>query len=179
MRAALCLPNRTFTVLYYCCVPSYRGHCQGLRRLFETSPRRADPSPRSSCSLIDCITAMVLFTMTASIVDCLDQLGDGVSELQRDEEPSLASRAVGKPISHSQVLRLWKRLQSSKEPVALESLLFGVQIYTPPPPPKPEQVRCNIEVCVDMLSNSECSRPSTKPSWRGYGAKKTSEPTSE
>lgn len=90
---------------------------------------------------------MVLFAMTTSIVDCLDQLGDDVSELQRDEEPSLASRAVGKPISHSQVLRLWKRLQTSKEPVALESLLFGVQIYTPPPPRKPEQVRLAKGLC--------------------------------
>ncbi|RDA88577.1 hypothetical protein CP532_5836 [Ophiocordyceps camponoti-leonardi (nom. inval.)] len=43
--------------------------------------------------------------------------------------------AVGKPISHGQVVDLWTRLRPS---CSLEKLLQGSRVYVEPPPPKPE-----------------------------------------
>ncbi|EFX05226.1 hypothetical protein CMQ_3295 [Grosmannia clavigera kw1407] len=63
-------------------------------------------------------------------------------------EPSLDAPAVGKPISHGQVVDLWeilKRNESTDEatdaaaaPTTLEALLVGAKVYVPPPSPKPE-----------------------------------------
>ncbi|PNY25845.1 Uncharacterized protein TCAP_04224 [Tolypocladium capitatum] len=93
--------------------------------------------------------------MTPSIVDGLDKLrglrttdeppdacDDGEARTADDSEPSLAEPAVGKPISHGQVVDLWKRLRTpSQHPShSLEKLLQGSQVYVPPPAPKAEQV---------------------------------------
>lgn len=87
--------------------------------------------------------------MTPSIVDGLNTLGAQATQLQQDTEPTLANCAVGNPISHAQVLRLWKQLQSStKSTATLESLLVGAKVYTPPPPPKAEKVCPNHLVVV-------------------------------
>ncbi|KAG6052148.1 hypothetical protein E4U39_003771 [Claviceps sp. Clav50 group G5] len=59
--------------------------------------------------------------------------------LQEVNEPSLKDPAVGKPISHGQVLDLWKSLNDDHQTrPSLELLLRGSQVYSPPPPPKSE-----------------------------------------
>lgn len=97
---------------------------------------------------------MVLLTMTPSIVEGLKSLPDrpdeeptkDVPETQAETtqaEPSLAEPAVGKPISHGQIVDLWKSLRASGQSstFSLEHLLHGAHVYIPPPPPKPEPVR--------------------------------------
>ncbi|KAK2008228.1 hypothetical protein LZ32DRAFT_28295 [Colletotrichum eremochloae] len=55
------------------------------------------------------------------------------------EEPTIHRPAVGDPITHRQVLRLWKDLKSEGiHGFSLEGLLRGATVYIPPPPPKPE-----------------------------------------
>lgn len=94
---------------------------------------------------------MVLLTMTPSIVDALKLLG----EQRKDDEPgddgsqnqpetdSSTEPAVGNPISHSEIISLYKKLDASETSppkYSLEQLLQGSRIYIPPPPPKPEPV---------------------------------------
>ncbi|KAL2134347.1 hypothetical protein VTI74DRAFT_402 [Chaetomium olivicolor] len=85
---------------------------------------------------------MVLLTMTPSIVEGLQKLDDAAQKprvLQVGDEPSLADPAVGKPISHSQVVHLWRSLgNGGRAGYTLEMLLKGSKVYVPPPPPKPE-----------------------------------------
>ena len=91
---------------------------------------------------------MVFLTMTPSIVEGLGTLGESAppasSESKPAEtptEPSLESPALGKPISHSQILDLWRELREQKKTeYTLEKLLHGASVYIPPPPPKPEPV---------------------------------------
>ncbi|EFQ34144.1 hypothetical protein CGRA01v4_09728 [Colletotrichum graminicola] len=55
------------------------------------------------------------------------------------EEPTLNPPAVGEPITHSQVLHLWRDLKSEGiDGFSLEGLLRGANVYIPPPPPQPE-----------------------------------------
>ncbi|KAM3072090.1 hypothetical protein ACMFMF_007484 [Clarireedia jacksonii] len=57
-------------------------------------------------------------------------------------EPSLADPRIGNPISHGQVLGIWRDLKShDKSCPSLETLLQGSRVYIRPPPPKPEPVR--------------------------------------
>ncbi|KAF5518009.1 hypothetical protein CGCA056_v010322 [Colletotrichum aenigma] len=111
---------------------------------------------------------MVRLTMSSSIVEGLQKLAEArpemddakVHEAKTDdaeqtpeptsasgteddtstpEEPSLDEPAVGNPITHSQVLDLWRNLkQEEVDGFSLESLLRGAKVYIPPPPPKPE-----------------------------------------
>lgn len=97
---------------------------------------------------------MVLLTMTPSIVEALKQLQDDATATEAAPravaaeagEPDLASPAVAQPVSHAQVLRLWKALPSRPDATTpagattLETLLAGARVYVPPPPPKPEPV---------------------------------------
>ncbi|OAQ71826.1 ATPase, vacuolar ER assembly factor, Vma12 [Purpureocillium lilacinum] len=90
---------------------------------------------------------MVLLTMTPSIVDGLRKVEAEQDEGRRataqskdasaaaSSEPSLEDPAVGKPISHGQIVDLWQKLRPSSN---LEQLLQGARVYIPPPPPKPE-----------------------------------------
>lgn len=97
---------------------------------------------------------MVLLTMTLSIVEGLQKLDQPRESRRSDEseaeaplenkttEPSLEDPEVGKPISHSQVVDLWKQLQAAGHSTyTLEQLLRGANVYIAPPPPKPEPVR--------------------------------------
>lgn len=60
---------------------------------------------------------------------------------QISTEPSLKTPKVGNPVSHGQVIDLWKQLKASKlSPCSLDLLLRGARVYIPPPPPKPEPV---------------------------------------
>ncbi|KAI0122784.1 endoplasmic reticulum-based factor for assembly of V-ATPase-domain-containing protein [Daldinia grandis] len=84
---------------------------------------------------------MVLLTMTSSIVEAVDQLFRvGFDDIATSKgEPSLKDPSVGKPISHEQIVDIWKRLRDeSGNTTGLERLLRGATVYVPPPPPKPE-----------------------------------------
>ncbi|KAH9904311.1 endoplasmic reticulum-based factor for assembly of V-ATPase-domain-containing protein [Xylariomycetidae sp. FL2044] len=94
---------------------------------------------------------MVLLTMTASIVEALKHL-DETSSLELSQSlqdqtgnpdaktPPLREPTIGKPISHAQVIDLWKRVKSrDSDTIRLEDLLRGSTVYMPPPPPKPQQ----------------------------------------
>jgi len=87
---------------------------------------------------------MVLLTMTAPVVEALklrqstatdDAEAPDASAATASKEPSLEEPAVGKPISHGQIVDLWKSKVSDH---SLEQLLRGSQVYIPPPPPKKE-----------------------------------------
>ncbi|KAL1884143.1 hypothetical protein VTK73DRAFT_6812 [Phialemonium thermophilum] len=91
---------------------------------------------------------MVLLTMTPSIVEGLRIRREGsvapdggaqAETIGTDEHQSLEDPAVGNPISHRQILDLWKHIRSSTvDGFSLEELLRGTSIYKPPPPPRPE-----------------------------------------
>ncbi|KUI72449.1 hypothetical protein VM1G_07529 [Cytospora mali] len=101
---------------------------------------------------------MVLLTMTPSTVGAIVKLNEIVSEEQLpktesegeveskdkdkadvQDEPSLDEPEVGKPISHGQIVHLWKQSKAHHAgSFSLETLLRGARIYVPPPPPKPE-----------------------------------------
>ena len=95
---------------------------------------------------------MVLLTMTAPVVEALklrqstatdDAEAPDASAATASKEPSLEEPAVGKPISHGQIVDLWKSKVSDH---SLEQLLRGSQVYIPPPPPKKEPVRLLLTV---------------------------------
>ncbi|KAK8095963.1 hypothetical protein PG999_013985 [Apiospora kogelbergensis] len=97
---------------------------------------------------------MVLLTMTSSIVEAVEilQEPEGAQTIRDStpqeapeqaattavsSEPSLAEATVGKPISHGQIIDLWKQLQSQgHSQYSLEGLLRGANVYIPPPPPE-------------------------------------------
>ncbi|KAI1088021.1 ATPase, vacuolar ER assembly factor, Vma12 [Rostrohypoxylon terebratum] len=92
---------------------------------------------------------MVLLTMTPSIVEaikilegCTDDIlqdNENNSNFKGDGEPSLKDPELGKPVSHGQIVDIWKRLKHEKvDATRLEELLRGATVYIPPPPPKPE-----------------------------------------
>lgn len=57
------------------------------------------------------------------------------------DDPLLQNPKLGNPISHGQIIDLWKRLKGrGTRPRTLDSLLKGSRIYHPPPKPKPEPV---------------------------------------
>ena len=93
---------------------------------------------------------MVLLTVTPSIVEAIKQLPDAIhmgssaSDQHDPTQPSLDDPTVHNPISHEQIIGIWKALKSSgasSPKFSLEKLLLGSQVYVPPPPPKPEPVR--------------------------------------
>ncbi|KAK7754385.1 hypothetical protein SLS62_003678 [Diatrype stigma] len=93
---------------------------------------------------------MVLLTMTASIVEAIEILDQktvaDVSEETMspdpDSEPPLRNAAIGNPISHGQILDIWRQLKGGEgTDVTLEKLLRGATVYIPPPPPKPEPTK--------------------------------------
>jgi|SRR3569833_64818 len=87
---------------------------------------------------------MVLLTITPSILEGLavrDELGLADAATGTDDEPTLGTPELGSPISHGQVVDLWKQLQvQGKEELSLERLLKGSKVYVPPPKPKAEPV---------------------------------------
>ncbi|EXF73862.1 hypothetical protein CFIO01_07327 [Colletotrichum fioriniae PJ7] len=67
-----------------------------------------------------------------------DTTGDTAATVKA-EEPILDDYVVGNPVTHSQILDLWKSLKMEGiEGFSLEGLLRGARVYIPPPPPKPE-----------------------------------------
>ncbi|KAM0372219.1 hypothetical protein ACHAPK_004791 [Fusarium culmorum] len=91
--------------------------------------------------------------MTSSIVEALatvqppetpdsedhDSENETQESPQPTNEPSLDDPQIGKPISHGQIVDLWKRSKAQDDAnYTLEQLLRGASVYIPPPPPKPE-----------------------------------------
>ncbi|KAI0845925.1 endoplasmic reticulum-based factor for assembly of V-ATPase-domain-containing protein [Daldinia vernicosa] len=84
---------------------------------------------------------MVLLTMTPSIVEAINQsFKPGFDDIaMSNDEPLLKDPSVGNPISHGQIIDIWKRLKDENDNTTrLEQLLRGATVYAPPPPPKPE-----------------------------------------
>jgi hypothetical protein len=111
------------------------------------------------------LASMVLLTMTTAVVEALhksppaiakddvESSSEAAQAAPSDGEPSLANPAVGNPISHGQIVDLWKRLQGDSEPApSLEMLLRGSRVYVPPPPPKPEKVRTICLVTIESFN---------------------------
>lgn len=99
---------------------------------------------------------MVLLTMSPAIAEAIQRIqnlrGQDVPQLLEEQasrgasEPSLSSPAVGRPISHGQVISLSQELKRlAISPSNLDVLLRGARIYVPRPPPKPEPV------CIPFL----------------------------
>jgi len=89
---------------------------------------------------------MVLLTITPSIAEALkkrtEAAGDSAKEEELpDGEPNLENPSVGDPISHGQIIDLWRNLRChGHRDCRLESLLRGAKVYVSPPPPKAEPV---------------------------------------
>lgn len=91
---------------------------------------------------------MVLLTMTPFIVGAIStskEIGIEVHQQAQpssEADPSLKEPAIGKPISHGQIVQLWKLLKDhDSQSYTLENLLWGARVYVPPAPAKPEPVR--------------------------------------
>ncbi len=98
---------------------------------------------------------MVLLTVTPTLLEGLKaraELAAGAELEQVSGEPSLETPEFGSPISHGQVVDLWRLLAAGgREEYSLESLLKGSMVYIPPPPPKPEPVgyaRCFLRPTI-------------------------------
>lgn len=103
---------------------------------------------------------MVLLTMTPFIVGAISTSKDIGIEVHRQSqpssgaEPSLQDPAIGKPISHGQIVQLWKLLKHhDAQSYTLENLLWGARVYVPPAPAKPEPVR-PFRSCLSTLNKS-------------------------
>ena len=90
---------------------------------------------------------MVLLTMTPSIVEGLRALNGAPFRVLREQaeqgggEPDLAHAAVGRAVSHGQVIDLWKSLEAAGHgEYTLGMLLKGSRVYVAPPAAKPEPV---------------------------------------
>lgn len=106
---------------------------------------------------------MVLLTMTPLMVKTINErkvagssLDTRPGQAKLTDEPSLEEPAVGKPISHSQVIEMAKVISGHRHTsheldadtsqeshtgvVRLEELLRGSKVYVPPPKPKAEPV---------------------------------------
>lgn len=89
---------------------------------------------------------MVLLTITPTILEAIQRRNGIATPVDRpvvDGEPTLEDPAAGKPISHGQVVDLWKDLRGQEQDKAkfsLEHLLRGSAVYIPAPPPKPATV---------------------------------------
>ncbi|KAI0400743.1 endoplasmic reticulum-based factor for assembly of V-ATPase-domain-containing protein [Xylaria palmicola] len=93
---------------------------------------------------------MVLLTMTPLMVEALVVLGESSQRRPQSsntdqsnetglEEPCPKDPAVGKPISHGQILNTLRTLKAHGHGgFRLEQLLRGSALYVPPPKPKPE-----------------------------------------
>ena len=92
--------------------------------------------------------------MTDAIVNALEELGTssnrvGAGDVEAGKgiqgtarEPLLSDPAIGKPISHGQVIDILRQLKSrNHSSYHLDILLRGSRVYIPPPPLKAEPVR--------------------------------------
>lgn len=103
----------------------------------------------------------MLLTMTPAMVAAVQEYNELLlpqEDTSPSTEPSLADPAAGKPISHSQILDIQKKLKSSSKSHTsphLDDLLRGASIYTPPPKPKIEPVCEMISYAIFMTFYSK------------------------
>lgn len=107
---------------------------------------------------LDRCIRMVLLTMTPFIVGAIStskEIGIDVhqqSQASPEADASLKDPAIGKPISHGQIVQLWKLLKDhDAQSYTLENLLWGARVYVPPAPPKPEPVRAVLSCLSTMI----------------------------
>ncbi len=141
---------------------------------------------------------MVLLTMTSSIVEGLQLLtratdpendtngaqGDGLEQPGTERgpepgtEPSLKQPAVGNPVSHAQVVDLWKAIKDAgHREYTLERLLKGSTVYVLPPVPKPQPVSRVLPGEQHRVSSpplTHYSRTSTSLSWPDFAGSRKS-----
>lgn len=103
---------------------------------------------------------MVLLTMTPFIVGAIStskEIGIEVhqqSQSSSEADPSFKDPAIGKPISHGQIVQLWKLLKDhDAQSYTLENLLWGARVYVPPAPAKPEPVR-SVLSCLSTMTDA-------------------------
>ena len=119
---------------------------------------------------------MVLLTMTAAMVACLEHYGRLEGDLdmgEHDDLPSLKAPAIGKPISHTQILAVSKHLKTAESAKKckekdvidtsieyhLDQLLRGSKVYIEPSILKAEPVSGCIFYIDTYLINVYLSRP--------------------
>ena len=141
---------------------------------------------------------MVLLTMTSSIVEGLQNLtraadpendrnraqGDRLEQpgtergLEHRPEPSLKLPAIGNPVSHAQIVDLWKGLKDvGHREYTLEMLLKGSAVHVPPPVPKPQPVSRALPGEQHRVTSPTLihhSRTSTSPSWPDFAGSRKS-----
>ena len=102
---------------------------------------------------------MVLLTMTPRVVTGLQSLSRAGNSQKAatqprnsdDHEPSLEDPAIGYPVSHSQIVDIWKSLNDiGHKDYTMEELLKGSKVYVPPPAPKSEPVSCVVLRVQDL-----------------------------
>lgn len=112
---------------------------------------------------------MVLLTMTTVIVEGLrkpEQPSPPTEAIETEEEvtspakdsiePSLEDPDVGKPISHGQIVDLWRELKETGDSAySLERLLRGAHVYVPPPAPKPEPVSSVTAILISRIADNQ------------------------
>lgn len=97
---------------------------------------------------------MVLLTITPSIAEALKKRAEAAGDSAKEEElpdgePNLENPSVGDPISHDQIIDLWRNLRChGRWDFRLESLLRGAKVYVAPPPPKAEPVGASCSCCI-------------------------------
>lgn len=128
---------------------------------------------------------MVLLTMTPVLVAAVDQY-QAVRSKEEEyattsaTEPDLSSPAVGKPISHGQIMDISRHLRnhasSSQDSTApsynLDVLLRGSHVYIAPAQPKAEPVRPTTLAGSGYTDISYRRHRNTKSSWLVYGVTK-------
>lgn len=116
--------------------------CCVLRCMHEQFPALASSPPYNCGKTAKPPTSMVLLTMTPLLVEALQKRSAEPCPDVRDtkDAPSLKSPAAGNPISHAQVVDLWRDLRELDAKYSLENLLKSSRVYIAPPPPKPEPV---------------------------------------
>ncbi|GAO13517.1 hypothetical protein UVI_02016070 [Ustilaginoidea virens] len=83
---------------------------------------------------------------------------DSSSRRQSHDEPTLQQPAVGNPISHGQVIDLWRKLQPGDDAsCSLEQLLRGSRVYAPPAPPKTQPTE-EYKALMSRLRREEAQR---------------------
>ncbi|KAL4739777.1 endoplasmic reticulum-based factor for assembly of V-ATPase-domain-containing protein [Aspergillus similis] len=108
---------------------------------------------------------MVNLTTTSPILSALEAIPPSAREDLNLPVPE--SLALGKPISHDQIIRIsryLKETQSSDNPDggggtsvdrSLDALLRGTKLYIPPPPPKPEPTPEYLALKARLLAAAE------------------------
>ena len=117
---------------------------------------------------------MVLLTITPFIMEGLTKRNESL-EGQAEDSFAEGEEQPGKPISHEQLVRLWKALEGSGyEKYSLEALLRGTKVYTPPCPPKPEPVSLaglsKLRAYLTQATDRRIQSPHVSPPPRRGGA---------